>query len=170
MGRAAGRYDVVLLVEEELVEQDARVVHELHDGLDDQEVVYHLLIPMADAAAAIEASMGTIGAGDLVVPSPGIASEEIASLREECRSDAQQALDGSMAALTSVGATPGTATIVEEPPVDALAAKVAELDADEAIILTRPHVVAEFFHVDWTSRARRRIGVPVLHLLEHTKD
>ena len=41
------------------------------------------------------------------------------------------------------------------------------VDAREVIILTRPHVVAEFFHVDWTSRARRKIGVPVLHLLEH---
>ena len=30
-----------------------------------------------------------------------------------------------------------------------------------------PHVVAEFFHLDWTSRARRKIGVPCLHLLEH---
>ena len=54
-----------------------------------------------------------------------------------------------------------------EPPIDALAAKVAAVDGREAIILTRPHVVAEFFHVDWTSRARRKIGVPVLHLLEH---
>ena len=34
-------------------------------------------------------------------------------------------------------------------------------------VLTRPHVVAEFFHVDSTSRARRKIGLPVLHLLEH---
>ena len=41
------------------------------------------------------------------------------------------------------------------------------VDGREAIILTRPHVVAEFFHLDWTSRARRKIGVPVLHLLEH---
>ena len=57
--------------------------------------------------------------------------------------------------------------MVGEPPIDALAAKVTEVDAREAIILTRPHVVAEFFHVDWTSRARRKIGVPVLHLLEH---
>ena len=44
---------------------------------------------------------------------------------------------------------------------------MTEVDGREAIILTRPHVVAEFFHVDWTSRARRKIGVPVLHLLEH---
>ena len=28
-------------------------------------------------------------------------------------------------------------------------------------------MVSEFFHLDWTSRARRKIGVPVLHLLEH---
>ena len=42
-----------------------------------------------------------------------------------------------------------------------------QTQAAEVIILTRPHVVAEFFHVDWTSRARRKIGVPVLHLLEH---
>jgi hypothetical protein len=27
--------------------------------------------------------------------------------------------------------------------------------------------VSEFFHRDWSSRARRAIGVPVLHLLEH---
>ena len=52
-------------------------------------------------------------------------------------------------------------------PIDAVVAKVAEVDGREAIILTRPHVVAEFFHVDWTSQARRKIGVPVLHLLEH---
>ena len=43
----------------------------------------------------------------------------------------------------------------------------AEIDGREAIILTRPHVVAEFFHLDWTSKARRRLGVPILHLLEH---
>ena len=42
-----------------------------------------------------------------------------------------------------------------------------EVGAAEVIVLTRPHVVAEFFHMDWTSRARRKLGVPVLHLLEH---
>ena len=44
---------------------------------------------------------------------------------------------------------------------------MVEVNAAEAIILTRPHVVSEFFHLDWTSRARRKLGVPVLHLLEH---
>ena len=57
--------------------------------------------------------------------------------------------------------------MITGPPIDALADKVTDVDGREAIILTRPHVVAEFFHLDWTSRARRKIGVPVLHLLEH---
>ena len=54
-----------------------------------------------------------------------------------------------------------------DEPISALAAKVKETAAAEVLVLTRPHVVAEFFHVDWTSRARRKLGVPVLHLLEH---
>ena len=33
--------------------------------------------------------------------------------------------------------------------------------------MTRPHVVQEFLHLDWASKARRRLGVPVLHLVEH---
>ena len=56
--------------------------------------------------------------------------------------------------------------IVTDEPIAALAAKVRN-GAAEVIVLTRSHVVAEFFHVDWTSRARRKLGVPVLHLLEH---
>src|SRR5680860_1462481 len=68
--------------------------------------------------------------------------------------------------LTSAGAD-AVGQVVSVHPIDALTAKVAEVDGREAIILTRPHVVAEFFHLDWTHRARRKIGVPVLHLLEH---
>jgi len=54
-----------------------------------------------------------------------------------------------------------------DDPIEALSAEVSAVDGREAIILTRSHVVSEFFHLDWTSRARRKIGVPVLHLLEH---
>ena len=73
-----------------------------------------------------------------------------------------------LAALAEVGAI-ATGTVITEPPIDALAATIEHIDGREAIILTRPHVVAEFFHVDWTSRARRKLGVPVLHLLEHER-
>jgi hypothetical protein len=37
-------------------------------------------------------------------------------------------------------------------------------------VLTRPHLVSEFFHVDWSSKARRHLGVPTLHLIETGVD
>ncbi|HMU35843.1 MAG TPA: hypothetical protein PKA04_03365, partial [Marmoricola sp.] len=57
--------------------------------------------------------------------------------------------------------------MVVKDPVDTLVSVVTNNGANEVVILTRPHLVAEFFHLDWTSKARKRLGVPILHLLEH---
>jgi hypothetical protein len=160
-----GSYDVVLLVEQGLSAQDAEQVRSLHSEIPDQ-VVYHVLLPLDDAAARVEASVGMLGAGD-VMSAPGLAmtEEELAAVREECRQRSDEELAASLSALTAAGAT-AHGIVTGQPPVEALTKAVAEVDAREAIILTRPHVVAEFFHVDWSSRARRKLGVPVLHLLE----
>lgn len=166
-------YDVVLLVEQALTAADAAQVRALHVELDDDptiEVVYHLLLPMADAAAAVEASLGVIGGADLIAPPMTPSPDEIDHLREEYREQADRDLAATSDALSAAGAHVGSRTIVTDPPVDALIRKVKEVDGREAIILTRPHLVAEFFHVDWTSRARRKLGVPVLHLLEHDES
>ncbi len=159
-------YDVVLLVEQALTPADAAQVLSLHEGLDEP-VTYHVLLPMEDAAARIEASMGSLAAGD-VMASPAMSMREVdlEAVRKDCQERSGRDLDATLAVLKEAGAT-ATGEVVSQPPIDALAAKVGEIDGREAIILTRPHVVAEFFHLDWTSRARRKIGVPVLHLLEH---
>jgi hypothetical protein len=166
MESAPERYDVVLLVEQPLTAADAAQVLSLHEDFDAQ-VVYHLLLPLVDAAAAVEASLGAVGGADLLAPPMTPSPDELAALREEQSDQADNDLVVTANALRAAGAEIGSATVVTEPPIDALAAKVAEVDGREAIVLTRPHVVAEFFHVDWTSRARRKLGVPVLHLLEH---
>ncbi len=54
--------------------------------------------------------------------------------------------------------------LVTGDPVDALAAKINEVDGREAIIFTEEHFVAELLRRDWTSKARRHLDVPVLHL------
>lgn len=160
-----GTYPVVILAEKALSALDAGQVHSLHDQISDQ-VVYHVMIPVDDAAARIEASMGTLGAGDLLAaPAMALNEVDIEAVRDECREEADTALTLSLAALRETGAQAQGCTITQ-PPVDALGDKVREVDAREVIILTRPHVVAEFFHVDWSSRARRKLGVPVLHLVE----
>ena len=158
-------YTVVLLVEQALTGADARQVRSLHEGLDEA-VAYYVLLPVEDAAARIEAAMGSVGSDSLTgartLPDP----ETIESVREASEEQSSQELESTLAALRGAGATADGA-VVDDDPIDALAAAVAARDGREAIILTRSHVVSEFFHLDWTSRARRAIGVPILHLLEH---
>lgn len=158
-------YDVVLLVEQALSPADAARVRSLHEELDDP-VTYHVLLPVDDAAARVEAAMGSLPSSELL-GAPGVLanSADLAAVEEDARERAQRALTATLSALTSAGAE-AHGNLVEDP-IQALATKVREVDGREAIILTRPHVVAEFFHVDWTAQARRKLGVPVLHLLEH---
>lgn len=160
-----GTYDVVLLIESELSAADAARVHSLHSTIEDQ-VVYHVLVPVEDAAARVEQSLGLLSAGEMMA-TPGItlSQEEAEAVRQECQERSESELGGCMSKLAESGAQVH-GCVVAGNPVDALADKVAEVNAREVIILTRPHVVAEFFHVDWTSKARRRLGVPILHLLE----
>jgi hypothetical protein len=159
-------YDVVLLVEQPLSQQDARQVRGLHDEIAEH-VRYHLLLPVEDAAARVESAMGSLAASE-VLASPALVMDEadLENIQHELLDNARRELSQSIQRLVDAGAD-AVGDIVSIDPIDALAAKVDAVDGREAIILTRPHVVAEFFHMDWTSRARRKIGVPVLHLLEH---
>ena len=166
MTEADETYHVVLLVEQALTPADARQVRSLHEGLDEP-VVYHVLLPIEDAAARIEASMGSLAAGEVLAsPAMTMRDVDIDAVRKDCEQRSREDLEATLTALREAGAT-ATGRVVESQPIDALARIVAEVDGREAIILTRSHVVSEFFHRDWTSRARRKIGVPVLHLLEH---
>ena len=58
-----------------------------------------------------------------------------------------------------------------DPGVDDVLTVAAVRVRGDRILLsertTPPEAVAEFFGVDWTSRARRHLDVPVLHLLKH---
>ncbi|MFZ2501637.1 MAG: hypothetical protein WAW88_03040 [Nocardioides sp.] len=158
-------YPVVLLVEQALSPLDARQVRSLHEGIDEP-VTYHVLVPVDHAAERIENAMGTLAAGEVLAAPSVIAGADLASISAECRATAEADLAATLACLGEAGAT-ATGEVVDDEPISALERTVAATDGREVIVLTRPHVVAEFFHVDWTSRARRHLGVPVLHLLEH---
>ena len=160
-------YDVVLLIEQAMTDADARQVRSLHEGLDEP-VTYHVLLPVDDAAARIEAAMGSMAGHDLVPgPALGVPSTDLAEIAKETKEPGQRRPRGDARRRSRPPGPAPRARSSPDHPIEALAAKVTEVDGREAIILTRPHVVAEFFHVDWTSQARRKIGVPVLHLLEH---
>ena len=160
-------YTVVLLVEQALTAADAAQVRSLHEGLDD-EVHYHVLLPAEDAAARVEAAMGTSAATRLPAPRRSPADPEmLEAVREETERESAARPAGRPWRRSTAPAPMPTARSSTRTPSSALGATVSRVDGREVIILTRPHVVSEFFHRDWTSRARRKIGVPVLHLLEH---
>ena len=161
-------YDVVLLAEQGLTEQDARQVRGLHDDAP-APLRYHLLLPVEDAAARVESAMGTLSTGDAMAPAPtpvAIDNHDLADIQHDLLDRARAAVRASVAAFDDLDAEI-TGEIVTVEPIDALAAKTQAVGAAEVIVLTRSHVVQEFFHLDWTSRARRKLGVPVLHLIEH---
>ncbi len=165
MTEAMTTYDVVLLIEQPLSTQDARQVRGLHEDFE-AHVRYHVLLPVEDAAARVESAMGSLAASEVLAsPALVMSDMDLDDVQRELLDRAREDLNACLVRLTEVGAD-AVGEIVSVDPIDALAAKVKEIDGREAIILTRPHVVSEFFHLDWTSRARRKIGVLVLHLLE----
>ncbi|SDP73224.1 hypothetical protein SAMN04487914_13139 [Arthrobacter sp. ok909] len=81
----------------------------------------------------------------------------------EERAEAADTLAASLAALAGLGGGV-SGEIVEGKAVDGLVAKVKELSAGQAVVITRPHAVADTFHTDWATKAQDKLGLPVLHL------
>lgn len=159
-------YDVILLAEQPFTPTDATNVRSLHEDIEDP-VLYHVMLPVEDAASRVETAMGSLATGEvLATPAVAIADADLEALRKGLLDTCRAGVDATVKTIEAAGGR-ATGEPVTNDPIRALIAKVAEVDAREVIILTRPHVVSEFFHVDWTSRARRKLGVPVLHLLEH---
>lgn len=85
---------------------------------------------------------------------------------EDARAPATVGLEHSLRALRATGAR-AEGRLVDDHPLDVLASVVAEAGADEVVVLTAPHYIEELFHRDWASRARHKVGVPVLKLFAH---
>ncbi|MGZ5369864.1 MAG: hypothetical protein ACXWXV_12690 [Aeromicrobium sp.] len=155
-------YDVALLIERQLNQLDADQIVALHEGLDEP-VTYHLLLPVESSTAVLSSSLSALGAGQFMPPTE---PDVLAEVQREIKTAGQAELEAS-GALLRARTENVTETLTEDDPVIALGDLVKKTSAAEAIILTEPHTMSEFFHLDWTSRARRKLDVPTLHLLEH---
>lgn len=161
-------YKVVVLVEEPVTNWDARQIVALHTDIPDI-VHYFVLIPVEDAASRVEATIGSLAASEVMGTAALYLDEnDLERVHEEIREASRQSLEISVRAFGDLGARV-TGEVTATDPLERLYSLVHECDAAEVIILTRPHVVAELFHVDWTTRARRRLKVPVLHLLAQSE-
>jgi hypothetical protein len=156
-------FDVALLIERELNDLDADQVVALHEGLDDT-VTYHLLLPVEISPAALTSSMSALGGGQ-VLPPPTDPDVDVDVEKEIVRAGEKEL--AASADLLRARGQQVTAELTEDDPIDALVALVKRTGASEAIILTESHVVKEFLHVDWLSRARRHLDIPSIQLVEH---
>ncbi|MER7840595.1 indole-3-glycerol phosphate synthase [Streptomyces sp. NPDC096040] len=152
----------VLMIEKALTSADVEFVTTLHG---DEQVSFHVLLqPRGDQADRLLRAIDDIALGEL----DEAAREGETPEGDAAQALAAQALDVSLTALRAA-ASSAEGRMVEDHPLDALKAIVEEVGADEVIVLTDPHYVEEFFHRDWASRARHKVGVPVLKLFSHSK-
>lgn len=153
-------FTTVLMIEKPLAPADVELVTTLHG--DEQVSFVVLMQPRGDQDRLLRA-VDDVALGYL----EDAAHEDDVPEGEEAAPAAERALAHSLDALRATGAE-AVGQIVDDHPLDLLRTVVEETHADEVIVLTAPHFVEEFFHRDWTSRARHKVGVPVLKLFaEH---
>ena len=157
-------YDVVVLVEQPVTKWDARQIAALHHD-SPEPVHYHLLMPVEDAATRVEATIGSLAASEVMgTAALYLDDADLERVHREVRAASERALAESIDAFRRAD-TDADGELTASDPLDRLATLVRERDSAEVVILTRRHVVAEFLHVDWANRARRKLKVPILHLL-----
>lgn len=152
----------VLMIEKALTSEDVEFVTTLHGEERTSFVV--LMQPRGDQADVLLRAIDDLAMGEL---------KEAARESEEpegrnARESAGLALEVSLEALRQAGSE-AVGQVIESHPLDKLTSVVEESRADEVIVLTAPHYVEEFFHRDWASRARHKVGVPVLKLFAHSE-
>ncbi|MDH6699767.1 indole-3-glycerol phosphate synthase [Streptomyces griseoviridis] len=152
----------VLMIEKALTAADVEFVTTLHGDEDVRFLV--LLQPRGDQADRLLRAIDDVALGEL----DEAAREGETPEGDDAKGFGRRALEVSLLALRGAGSE-ADGRLVENHPLDALKSLVDEVGADEVIVLTDPHYVEEFFHRDWASRARHKVGVPVLKLFSHSE-
>ncbi|MFE2535556.1 indole-3-glycerol phosphate synthase [Streptomyces sp. NPDC059371] len=152
----------VLMIEKALTSADVEFVTTLHG---DEAVAFHVLLqPRGDQADRLLRAIDDVAMGEIDEATHEGRTPE----GDAAAGQGERALEVSLLALRGSGGT-AEGRLIEDHPLDALKSLVDEVKADEVIVLTDPHYVEEFFHRDWASRARHKVGVPVLKLFSHSK-
>jgi len=154
-------FTTVLMIEKPLAPADVELVTTLHG--DEQVSFVVLMQPRGDQDRLLRA-VDDVALGRL----DDAARENEVPEGKDAAGAAERSLRHSLEALRAAGAQ-ADGEVVEHHPLDRLKAVVEEHGADEVVVLTAPHFVEEFFHRDWTSRARHRVGVPVLKLFAQSE-
>jgi hypothetical protein len=123
-----------------------------------------LLVPASDSEPRLRAAMDHLVLGEL--------SDAWATLKGHDPDAASLAsaatiLRESLAELRSVGLR-ADGQVIPGDPIAALVQTIAATKATAVVFVTRPHLVGDALHEDWSSKALRALGVPVIHFYSGT--
>lgn len=152
---------IILLTEEALRPSDVTNIRTLH-GEEPLEIT--VLVPADTEQNVITAIIDHLSLFELKKAWEAVTEKET---DEVARQEADAAVRETVVALEAAGAKV-TGNVVDDDPLPALTQAVTNTQADEVIVVTRPHAVEDTFHADWASRARETLGVPVLHFYTGT--
>ncbi|WP_340556845.1 indole-3-glycerol phosphate synthase [Streptomyces sp. GSL17-111] len=154
-------FTTVLMIEKPLVPTDVELVTTLHG---EEEVSFVVLMQPRGRQDRLLRALDDVALGELEQAVHEAEEPEDGDVAQPAR----LALEHSLKSLRETGAG-AEGRLIDKHPLDVLKSVVARSNADEVIVLTAPHLVEEFFHRDWASRARHQVGVPVLRLFAHAE-
>lgn len=176
-------YDVVVLIEREMSEGDARRVAALHARYEDP-VDYHLLVsshpesgfggPMALLGSTFADVAGMTAStpvhGNAMFASvrtpPPAPSLPTATLADPAV-DLASVIEHSSRQLRAASGYPVHVSITHGEVLLALMSLVKTTKSHEVVVVAWPETAASFLCSDWTTKARKVLKVPRVRILEH---
>jgi hypothetical protein len=177
-------YDVVVLIEREMSEGDARRVAALH-AKREESVDYHLLVsshpegglagPMALLGSTFADVAGLTGSasvpGSATVPSarigPPLGTRTPMATLADPAVDLASVIEHSSRQLRVASGYPVHVSITHGEILLALLQMVKTTGSQEVVVVAWPETAARFLCSDWTTKARKLLKVPRVRILEH---
>jgi hypothetical protein len=154
-------FTTVLLTEKALTTHDVERFAHLHDP---DPIRIHVVVPAHDDRSELEEVVDDIARADF---SEAIHDDHVVT--DQRRAQAAEAeVASSVSALLAAGVTLVDGEVSTGNPVDAVTRIVAALEADEVVVLTEPHLIADLTRRDWATQLRRALDKPVLHVVRGT--
>lgn len=160
-------YTMLVLSEDTLTPHDVERLSQLHDP---DPVRAHVLIPSGTDQSRLDQVVDDLARVDLAEVGDDLEGSDRTPAELVMR--ARRHLDESVASLAAAGvATDGQ--LVPDHPVKRAAEIAVELDVDEVIVITEPHLVSDTLRRDWATQLRhalRNLSAerPVLHFITGT--
>jgi len=155
-------FTTVLLTEKALSDHDVRRVAHLHDP---EPVHVHVVVPSHDDRSELAEAVDDIARADFA---DVLHDEDAGRTPSQLASAAEREVEASIAALLSAGVAQVDGEVAGGNPVDRVVELARSLDADEVVVITEPHLLADWTRRDWASRLRHSLDLPVLHVVSGT--